>query len=546
MVMPNTYPALALAPQTASYIASDSPLRAYYMGREERLDDERRNYLREAGGMASQGNISGAVGAAFRGGDPTTAMNIANWDTGRRVQAITMLREGAQRADTPERWAAMVSSVERVFGPEMVGNYRDFNSRPGAMTALEQAELQLRQAQTASQQAQLPLIQAQTAAQQQHGALYEAQAAAAGRQADNQRAFLNLLQPPSPSAATAAPPPLPPSAAAGAPVAAPPGAPGISPPPQAMQRGGIGSDAVAAPPMAAPSPVAPGGALTPGAAPSPQPQAGPVAPAAPPAPQAAAPEPPAQPQSRRTVADIFGSSSPTEQAEVLALISQNKIDDAMKKLREIESGGTPLTARQRAESEEGLRREFATLAKPYFDVRDAYTRIEQVAQNPSAAGDLALIFNFMKMLDPGSTVREGEFATAASAAGVPERVWGLYNRVASGQRLTPDQRNDFVAQSGRLMSTQESQYQAIQSQYLDIATRGGLDPRNVFVDFSRPAPSRAQATQLLSEARDAIASGRDPQAVMSRLHQLGIDPSQMGMVPYSRQDMATPGFYGNY
>ena len=202
MVMPNYYPASALAPQTASYIASDSPLRAYYMGREERLDDEKRNYLREAGNLASQGNISGAVGAAFRGGDPTTAMNISNWDTGRRIQAITMLREGAQRADTPERWSALVNSVERVFGPEMVGNYRDFNSRPQALTALEQAQLQLAQA---------------------HAGLYEAQAATSQRQVENQRMFLNRLYGGSAPSSAATPPPLPMPTAP--PVTMPPGVP---------------------------------------------------------------------------------------------------------------------------------------------------------------------------------------------------------------------------------------------------------------------------------------------------------------------------------
>jgi hypothetical protein len=230
----------------------------------------------------------------------------------------------------------------------------------------------------------------------------------------------------------------------------------------------------------------------------------------------------------------------------LALFNENKFAEGFKKLGEIETGGAPMTIQQRGNAEEGLRREFSTLAKPFFDVRDAYTRIEQVARNPSPAGDIALIFNYMKMLDPGSTVREGEFATAQNAAGIPDRIQNLYNRLVSGEGLNDKQRNDFVTQAGRLMSTQERQYQAIQSQYLDIATRNGLDPRNVFVDFSRPPTPHAEATRLLTEARDAIASGRDPQAVMSRLHQLGVDPTQMGMVPYSSSNMRAPNFYGNY
>jgi hypothetical protein len=142
--------------------------------------------------------------------------------------------------------------------------------------------------------------------------------------------------------------------------------------------------------------------------------------------------------------------------------------------------------KDQANIEESLRKEFATLAKPYFEVRDAYSRVQQSAAKPSAAGDLALIFNYMKMLDPGSVVREGEFATAQSAAGVPDRVWNLYNRILSGERLNPQQRDDFTGQARGLFQRQEQQYQGIQKQYKAITERTGVDPRNTIVDFGRP------------------------------------------------------------
>ena len=51
------------------------------------------------------------------------------------------------------------------------------------------------------------------------------------------------------------------------------------------------------------------------------------------------------------------------------------------------------------------------------------------SKDPSAAGDLAMIFTYMKILDPTSVVREGEQATAQNAAGTPERIKNIYNRV---------------------------------------------------------------------------------------------------------------------
>jgi hypothetical protein len=65
----------------------------------------------------------------------------------------------------------------------------------------------------------------------------------------------------------------------------------------------------------------------------------------------------------------------------------------------------------------------------------------------SAAGDISLIFAFMKMLDPGSTVREGEFATAQNSGSVNENVWAAYNKAVTGERLVPSRRADFKNQA---------------------------------------------------------------------------------------------------
>ena len=144
------------------------------------------------------------------------------------------------------------------------------------------------------------------------------------------------------------------------------------------------------------------------------------------------------------------------------------------------------SAKDLANVEESLRKEYAHLAKPYFDARDAFARIEQSAKNPSPAGDLATIFGYMRMLDPASTVREGEFATAQNAAGIPTRVTNLYNRLLNGERLSPEQRADFLQQSRGLYDRQERQYEQIQKQYRGIAERTGARPENTIVDFGLP------------------------------------------------------------
>ena len=132
----------------------------------------------------------------------------------------------------------------------------------------------------------------------------------------------------------------------------------------------------------------------------------------------------------------------------------------------------------------GLRREFVSATKTYTDVRDAYGRIQVSAKNPSAAGDMSLIFNYMKMLDPGSTVREGEFATAEQATGIPQRIVNYYNKAQSGQRLNPEQRNDFVNRAGSLFNRQNETYLSTKKNYEGLANKFGFDPSLVTFDQS--------------------------------------------------------------
>ena len=122
--------------------------------------------------------------------------------------------------------------------------------------------------------------------------------------------------------------------------------------------------------------------------------------------------------------------------------------------------------------------------KDFSKQTSAYGRVLASAKDPSAAGDLALIFNFMKVLDPGSTVREGEFATAQNAGGVDQRVVSLYNSITTGERLSPAQRDDFANRATRLYSDAESQYDNIAQQYSTFAEQAGLPVDQVIPDFS--------------------------------------------------------------
>ena len=131
--------------------------------------------------------------------------------------------------------------------------------------------------------------------------------------------------------------------------------------------------------------------------------------------------------------------------------------------------------------EVNLRREFNNRqeVKEFRTIDAAYQNVRSAAANPSAAGDLSLIFAYMKILDPGSVVREQEFANAQNAAGVPDRVRNLYNRTLNGQRLNPNQRRDFLNQAEGLYRSRRQTYDQIADEYRSYAQDYGVSPDRV-------------------------------------------------------------------
>ena len=138
-----------------------------------------------------------------------------------------------------------------------------------------------------------------------------------------------------------------------------------------------------------------------------------------------------------------------------------------------------------------LRKEWSSLptTKDTQAVAAAYNKVQMSAKDPSAAGDLSLIFNYMKMLDPGSVVREGEFATAQNAAGVPDRLRNYYNQVKDGRRLGRRQRMDFVNQSGKVWQAQKSLQDQIDDDFTKLAQQHNLSPEQVLLTINAMEPT---------------------------------------------------------
>ena len=123
-----------------------------------------------------------------------------------------------------------------------------------------------------------------------------------------------------------------------------------------------------------------------------------------------------------------------------------------------------------------------TVTKNFNTATTQVSKLFASAKDPSAAGDLAMIFTYMKILDPTSVVREGEQATAQNATGVDDRTRNLFNRLLTGERLTLEQRDDFVKKGIALYQSNQLSLDRFKSSYQDSFIGDGIKPSSIFTD----------------------------------------------------------------
>jgi len=174
------------------------------------------------------------------------------------------------------------------------------------------------------------------------------------------------------------------------------------------------------------------------------------------------------------------------QASVVKFEKSGKFSDLVPRIKTTKDVGNLLAGKDKFRATLALSKQFAAQSKPFRAVRDSFARIQESAKNPSAAGDLSMIFNYMKMLDPGSVVRESEFATAAASGSFGDRFVAIGKRLETGERLADPMRADFLDRAVRLMSRQTKQHDQRVNFFGKQAERFGLDPEAVVIPLEDP------------------------------------------------------------
>ena len=141
--------------------------------------------------------------------------------------------------------------------------------------------------------------------------------------------------------------------------------------------------------------------------------------------------------------------------------------------------------------EQDIRKDYINTpeVKAFNEMKTSFGQINAGLNAKSAAGDLTAATKFMKLLDPGSVVRESELYLAMDATGVLDKATNYYARLSRGEKLTPSQREDFRNIANQLYKAAENTKLNYDKQYEEIARTNNLDPSKIIVNYKKTQPS---------------------------------------------------------
>lgn len=127
--------------------------------------------------------------------------------------------------------------------------------------------------------------------------------------------------------------------------------------------------------------------------------------------------------------------------------------------------------------------------KDYSDMKSSFNQVVSSLSQGTPIGDVAGATKVMKLLDPGSVVRETELGIAMAAAGRMDRLNNYFNNMMTGQKLTPTQREDFKALSNELYAAAGQAYNQKRSEYEQFGNAYGFKNLNTALGVPATIPS---------------------------------------------------------
>lgn len=161
-----------------------------------------------------------------------------------------------------------------------------------------------------------------------------------------------------------------------------------------------------------------------------------------------------------------------------------KYPDTLKTLAAIDKvSADKLAAKQKAQQD--LEKEYrgtyrnSKVVKDFEAAQAGYARVVAGANQDSKAGDIALVFGYMKTLDPTSVVRESEFSLAENVGSFGGRVQAFFDSIRGKGRLTPEMRRELLNSATNQFATYQVELDTFKQDFRKQARQVGVDPKRI-------------------------------------------------------------------
>jgi hypothetical protein len=188
----------------------------------------------------------------------------------------------------------------------------------------------------------------------------------------------------------------------------------------------------------------------------------------------------------------------TRRGQDVTTRGQDLTDTRMKETNQVQRETNE--AKRVQDTEMQLADDYRAQSKNFKEVADAHKRVTAALKTAttSPAATLASATSFMKMLDPGSVVRETELGMALAAAGVLDRAANYFTSLQQGKVLTAAQVADFNKIADQVLEAAKQGQRQMDASYRDRAKSYGLRPELIVQELGQsdqaaPAPAAGGA-----------------------------------------------------
>lgn len=219
-----------------------------------------------------------------------------------------------------------------------------------------------------------------------------------------------------------------------------------------------------------------------------------------------------------TIANLRQLEKPDASPSEIRILEATNTPVTLQNVMNLRRSGAATTTVNVAEGQKGFENEMKLASafkgepiyKDFSDMKSAYGQVISALNQQTPIGDVAGATKVMKLLDPGSVVRESELGIAMAASGRMDRLSNYFNMWSSGQKLTPTQREDFKALSNELYAAAAQAYNAKRDEYKGFGNAYNFKNLDAALGAPATAPSVMRQQQPSGGAQQATGGAARP------------------------------------